>query len=342
MRRGKKHFRFSAEVKGRFRIDLTGYGKSTLQTVCSAWWLSLITPAFLFSACSVAPLKEKHVVQIYIREAEKTTPHTLDLFFFEDGGMMKLDSYERIEKWDGLPLNGTSGTGGRLLVAIANYGEDRFSWSDILSYEGLGVKTMELMEESPSHPVMSGETVTLAGRDRGCEIGLSPLLARIRVNSICADFHGRPYEGEALKDVRVFLMNVHDRCKILSRESEPSWANYRERVYEDSLIYCESGISVDVSVVFPKVVLYCYPNEITEETPENPFTRLVIEGTIEGETYYYPINIPNLEGGKEYAYNITITRKGTSDPDTSANVGMVRFNQNVLPWNDTDEKIERF
>lgn len=342
MRRRKKQNSFSAEVKGRFRKNLTGYGKSTLQTVRSAWWLSLIMPAFLFSACSAAPLKDKHIMQIYIREAEKTTPSTLDLFFFEDGGLMKLDSYERIEKWDGFPIIGTSRTGGRRLVAVANYGDNRFSWSDILSYEGLGEKTMELMEEKPSLPVMSGETLTLAGRDRGCEMELSPLMARIRVNSLSADFHGRPYEGKPLEDVKVFLMNVHDRCRILSRASEASWANFRERIYEDSIIYCDSGISINASVAFPGIDLYCYPNDISEETPETPFTRLVIEGTIEGKTYYYPINIPRLEGGKEYAYDITITRKGTSDPDTPAEVGIVRFNQAVLPWNDGDETIERF
>lgn len=300
-------------------------------------------PAFLFSACFAAPLKDMHKVQIYIREVEKTTPHSLDLLFFEDGGLMKLDSYERIERWDGAPIAGTSGSGGRKIVAIANYGEDRFAWSDILSYEGLGRKAMELMEENPTSPVMSGETLTLAGRDKGCDIRLHPLLAKIRVNSISADFHGHPYEGEALKDVKVFLMNVHDRCKILSRKSEPSsWANYRERIYEDSIIFCDSGISVGTSVVFPSISLYCYPNDIAEETPETPLTRLVIEGTIGGDTYYYPINIPHLEGGKEYKYNITITRKGTSNPDTPADVGAVRFNQGVLPWNDTDEAIERF
>ena len=309
----------------------------------SAWWLSLIMPAFLFSACIEAPLKDMHKVQIYIREAEKTTPHTLDLLFFEDGGLMKLDSYERIEKWDGAPIDGTSRTGGRKVVAIANYGEDRFAWSDILSYEGLGEKTMELMEENSSSPVMSGETETLAGRDKGCEIGLHPLLSKIRVNSLCADFHGRPYEGEKLKDVKVFLMNVHDRCKILSRKSEPSsWANYRERIYEDSIIYCDSGISISTAVVLPNISLYCYPNDISEETPETPLTRLVIEGTIGGNTYFYPINIPCLEGGKEYAFNITITKKGTSDPDTPADVGAVRFNQSVLPWKDGDEVLERF
>lgn len=299
-------------------------------------------PAFLFSACSAAPVRDKTTTQIYIREAEKTTPSTLDLFFFEDSGQMKLDSYERIEMWNGLSLNGTSGTGGRQVAAIANYGEDRFSWSDILSYEGLLSKTMELMEEVPSRPVMSGEDEILAGRDRSCTIELSPLMARIKINSLSADFYGKPYEGEELKDVKVFLMNVHDRCRILSRTSEPSWANYREMIYEDYPIYCDPGVSLSTSVIFPGILLYCYPNVISEETPENPFTRLVIQGTIEGDTYYYPINIPLLEGGKEYAYNITITRTGTSDPDIPAIAGTVRFSQSVLPWNDSDEKTERF
>jgi hypothetical protein len=82
--------------------------------------------------------------------------------------------------------------------------------------------------------------------------------------------------------------------------------------------------TINPSHTYPGVRLLCYPNLASEETLGTPFTRLVIEGKIQGETWYWPINVnrdcgtdhEGIERNMRYIYDITIKSKGTKDPNT--------------------------
>ena len=75
------------------------------------------------------------------------------------------------------------------------------------------------------------------------------------------------------------------------------------------------------------VDLYCYPNDSDDDMMGSPPTRMVVQGDIDGATYYYPVDI-NREGfgytsgphglsrNVKYSYSLLITRKGSTDPDT--------------------------
>ena len=64
----------------------------------------------------------------------------------------------------------------------------------------------------------------------------------------------------------------------------------------------------------------------------SPVTRLVIEGKLRGTTYYYPIDLPGLEADVQYRMDVTLTRAGTTDPDTPAAAGSIRLECQVLDW----------
>ena len=69
---------------------------------------------------------------------------------------------------------------------------------------------------------------------------------------------------------------------------------------------------------------------------------MVIEGTLDGDRTYYPININREEGdagasgvhrNMSYKYDITITRRGVDDPDTPVAVDMIGIPMFIEEWN---------
>ena len=106
--------------------------------------------------------------------------------------------------------------------------------------------------------------------------------------------------------------------------------NHRSLIPEDTMRFknkrqiIDNLQTINSSVTYPGIRLLCYPNISTQESIGTPFTRLVIEGKIQGETWYWPININRDSGSghegisrnRRYVYDITIRSRGTKDPDT--------------------------
>ena len=303
-------------------------------------------------AASSAPIS-----QIYVQKAENASGGVLDLFFFEDEPGYVLDSYQRIDAWDGSPLGGASRSGAKVLVAFANYASDRYSYGAMNCLQTLSETAFPLWQENPSLPMMSGVEKLEAGED--CTLNLYPSLSRILLRSICCDFSGKPYEGETLSDVKIYLINVCSEYRPLSRESI-SWINmglFSEldsgRLSHPEMLYSSLDGGISSSVRYPDISLYCYPNLIPEETMNVRFTRLVIEGTIMGQKCYYPINVnrsgfgyisgeEGLSAAKNYLMDITLTRLGTDDPDKPVSSDMVTVRTSVLPWYDYPEYVVRY
>ena len=268
-----------------------------------------------------------------------------------------LDSYQRIDSWDGSPVGGASRSGDKLLVAFANYARDRYAYGAMNCLESLSGIAFPLSQEDPSRPLMSGRQDIHAGND--CTLELEPSLARIYVESLCCDFSGKAYEGETLKDVSIYLTNVCSEYRPLSGECV-SWMNTgmfsetdAQRLSHPEMLRSNLRGEAGSSVLFPDICLYTYPNQLPEESLNGRFTRLVIEGTLMGRKYYYPINI-NREGfgyasgvegiaaAKNYVMNITLTRIGTDDPDKPVSSETVSVKAAVLPWDEFPEYVVHF
>ena len=94
--------------------------------------------------------------------------------------------------------------------------------------------------------------------------------------------------------------------------------------------------------------MYAYPNPTQSDNLEGstgmykgpeggPWsirpTRLVIEATLDGQLYYYPITLPSLEYNKSYEIsNLVITRPGSDDPDMPVVGFDVPFHITVNDW----------
>lgn len=345
-------------------VSATPYVRS-VRTGC----FYLLLPAAVISlaaACSregTDPLAEDRSpvgTQIYITKAGFPSIRTLDLFFFVDDTMRPLVSYQHFDHPDSRVFRSGSLTGPEILVAVANYGDGPSSWTDVTSYASLSSRLSYLDLEDADYPVMSGEIHITAEASNRLVLPISQLFSIVSFESIRCDFQGKPYSGATLEDVRVFLTNVRREYGVLDTLAAggASWLNLGGLSDGDmASLKCPGLVcsaipgSIGEDVVHPGIELKCYPNASERETMGSPYTRLVIEGTLRGRKYYYPIDInrsgpdsggEGLRRNVRYAVNVVITRTGTDAPDIPVTSDVVSSIVKVMPWEDCDGVVETF
>ena len=271
-------------------------------------------PAFLLFACTPQMLPEEPApvarkTQIYINAVGKASLQDLDLLFFQDGPLFRLDAYQHLERVPGSRVTGTSSTAARKVVI------------------------------HPASPMLYGESA--AGTMS--QVILRPMLAKITLRSVACEFSERPYAGEKLRDVRAYLTYASQECRPFAPEDPPSsWLNAGrlDEAGTAALSHPETVLQPLTAAlggrIYPSAGFYCYPNPSDGSAFGSPVTRLVIEGKLGGTTYYYPIDLPGLEADVQYRMDVTLTRAGTTDPDTPAVAGSIRLESQVLDWDGRD------
>ena len=251
----------------------------------------------------------------------------LDLFVFNDDEIGALDAYTRSYAYSPASVTVHSASGDKRLVVIANHTFPDDIVAQIYSYEDLRRTVVSFTDDHPSFPVMSGETPFTAEAGGACSITLEPLMSSIEIRALRVKMD----DGQTLKDVRVYLTGVGNRAELLRQggflpsetlnngslsETDLGRLAYSGMVYK----YLGSGRTGGGS--YGSAVLYCYPNEAPEESFASPYTRLVVEGTLDGQTVYYPIPINRSAAGDaqgigrncRYVFDLTLTRPGTESP----------------------------
>ena len=312
----------------------------------------LLPPAFY--SCQKTGLpeqKRRFPVQIYIQRSEKTTLRSLDLFFFHDDALQRLDSYQHVENPSEAPVAGIAGSGKHLVAAISNFPGDSYSWKDIQSSPHLSSRQFHLEDEDPENPLLYGVTHLEEGLSRTCKMKLEPMLSALHLRTLSCDFSGKPYEGKQLEKSSFFILNANSLTHPLDEDGvrEESFINpgyldegAMERMSHPEMLFQELGRSFGAARENVECTLYTYPNPVEEEGLGRPFTRFVIAGVLDGKTCYYPINIPGLAAGRKYTMDITLTRMGSPDPDTPAESGTVILEIDTKPWAEFDGYTLRF
>ena len=297
-------------------------------------------PAFLLIACTPLTTPEEPApgvrkAQIYIYPTGKTSIQGLDLLFFQDGPLYRLDAYQHLDGVSGNRVTGTSSTAARQVVILSGYPSDTFSWSGVRSFESLAELPFRLEDEDPEAPMLYG--ISEAG-SMG-QVVLRPMLAKVTLRSIACDFSERSYAGERLQDVRAYLTYVRQECRPFAPDDPPAaWLNAgRLDETETAALSHPEAVLRDLTPslggrIRPDAGFYGYPNPSDGTQFGSPVTRLVIEGKLRGTTYYYPIDLPGLEADVQYRLDVTLTRAGTTDPDTPAAAGSIRLESQVLDW----------
>lgn len=284
----------------------------------------------------------------------------LDLFFFNDDKLQRLDAYQRLEGSALTAAVGASRGGGKILAVLANSPAGRFRWADAGSLDALRGLHVRLQDEDPAHPQMSALVPVLAGGPAPVPVTLSPYTARVELESICCDFSGRPYAGASLENVRVYLTQVSASVPaVCDSVPVPVEILHAGRFKPGDMagflhpeILCDNlSAPVGRTRIRPGTVLFCFPNTAVADSPGAPPTRLVIEGTLEGRTCYYPLEIgrgafagdpPGVLPGRTYRFGLTLTRRGADDPDGALEPGTVITDLHVIPWVERNDIIIPF
>lgn len=274
---------------------------------------------------------------------------SLDVFAFRTDGLKHLDSYQRFDSLSGNEVRIASGSGQKRIFVCANSQWQRNDWAIVNSIEALAGFKADMENERMKSPLMTGEVSTCDGKVTS--VYLSMLASEIHINSLRCDFSDKGYKGCNISDVRIYLINVNASCGITSEG-----VTMPERIInsgrldpydmgklcEPDLICVSLGEDISSEAMYPEIRLRCYPNASAEESPGSPFTKLVIEGAIMGETYYWPIavgrqgNTNGIFRNCIYCYDITITGKGSPDPDVCADMEAIDINIETKPWKEKD------
>ena len=351
----------SATAKGRIF--------QTLHRCRSAIALLFYLPAFVFSSpgCTgteyVAEPYDRKDISLKIKAPERDGAFPgegpVDIFIFNDDGLKRIDSYQRLMPDGNGTVAAASRKGKKIVVAIANPQQEEYDWGSISSFETISGMYADLRKENPSAPVMSGVMYIEADDNGYFEMELHPVLSEICVRSIRCDFSVRPYNGAVLKNASVYLANINSLAGILEDDCfTPSAPINTDGLPDESrrvlgypdMVFSEFGEDIGSSPVEPDIRLYCYPNSSAEDTAGTPFTRLVIAGEIEGRKYYYPVNINKGEYahvtghsgiGRNYRYilDIIIRQTGSNDPSVPVSPESISIYASVEPWNEMPESV---
>lgn len=271
-----------------------------------------------------------------------------DLFIY-DAETGVLDTWQ---SWDGngdAVLTCSSAKRERLAVAIANLPEREYRLDQIRTLDDLPTLRCSLAEEVPGLPVMTGQVRVGDGYDESADLLLTPLLSRIRLRSLTTDFSGRAYEGASLENVRVFLVNAGSETRLFpEHEDFPSgYANLSEDCDAGLLPHPELLSAAVTSRLGPGEAvsgpdLFCYPNPATEEGPGSPLTRLVIQADLLGETWYYPMTLPQPASNVSYDFDVTLTQTGSRNPDEPVDAAVAKVRLSVVGWDEKEKETIPF
>ena len=316
-------------------------------------------PAF-FSACSTEPsIPEEDGVRTFSVKAGLTASpslypaeFSLDLYIFNDDLLGRLDSHIHFENPGGT-LAVSSRKGRKRAVALANAGGRTLEWGEIGSFHNLGTALVRLRDEDVRNPLLcASASFEAGGGDEVFALDMQPLCSRIKLSSISCDFSQTPYSGKELTEVRAYLTNVNTAATVLPGLWESGVEMVNAGGWSDgdsaltplrSMLLHEFSTPIGTEKVYPGKYFYCYPNKAGEGKTLR--TKLVIEGKIDGLTYYYPIAIPPEGGigrGEDYTVSLTLTRLGCHDPDASLSEGTAEATVSISPWREREEETVTF
>lgn len=287
-------------------------------------------------------------------QADDNNIKTLEIFIFKineggpDDGI--IDGYRKFTADDLKALSTLTvktSTGKKMIYVIAN--SHRTDWTGI-TRSSFEEQMVYLYNEDVKDFIMIGSKEVTVHLESTISMVLSRMVSRVKLNSVKVSFADTFYEDVPLENVKAYLTNVQAQKRLIDGSgTNLKLVNYKKYVPEDmegctmeGMLYDELAASITESTYSIPHYFYCYANDRTQETETNRFTRLVIEGTINGIKYYYPIPIKELKRNSSYTYDVRIYRPGSLDPDTDVEIGTLDLRLSLQGWNTLPNNISEF
>lgn len=234
------------------------------------------------TTAQVLPVPERHRTTV---RAEADFPiEILDIFVYtEDGtlachGRSRCDSVELEFEADDIYK----------AFAIAN-ARGTFNDSALQHHDSLIGLEYSFSDDSPEFPLMSGSGTP------GTDIRLTPLMSKVSIASVTANLA----DDVLAENPRVRLENVNSRVKVFAENGFPVQSPSDGPV-------ARLPHDIGLYTVYPHISLYCYPNDLSENSESNPRTMLVLECEIQGKTRTMRIPIHPIGRGEEMLVDIEI------------------------------------
>ena len=176
-------------------------------------------------------------------------------------------------------------------------------------------------------------------------------ICKVEVDKISANFDGTYYDGKTLTVNKIYLTNVSNAAKFDHTPSTSAlngtWYNklvYTSNTLVNSFLYeaPSGGITINDNTSNSTArYFYPYPNASTNTaacsswptTGNPPCTRLVFECSLDGDTCYYHIDIPNMACNTLYKITeCTIKNMGGKDPEHNLETTSINFKISVQNW----------
>lgn len=331
--------------------------------------------ALCFAACSkeneaVTPEKKQKVqltlnVSPYHVETKNTGPNNANVAQFDSIWMMEVFVFREdgiLEVYNKTNTNSPGGVktreimltltqGKKYIYAVAN--AKMSPWTGITTREQFLAQEVLLKTENFGRITMTAETEITLTDNTSMNLYLQKLLAKIRVTGIATDFGNGPYRDYALQNVKLYLVNVSGKKTYMGEEPPtPLVLNSGGYVAADNSgtampnIYYEPLTGdIDDHGNYTEHCFYCYENLLSEETSTKKYTRLVLEAQLNGQTFYYPVDINQPDNGWNttinhrgvkrntvYTVNFIISGPGAARPDDKVLLRSLIVNTYVTSW----------
>ena len=208
-----------------------------------------------------------------------------------------------------------------------------------------------LKDNDPTRMEMLGSvTKSVVAGENSVSIAVKRFASKVQIDKITPAFTAPAHRAMEFKLTGIYLINVNGTCPYTmvptAASESTSWYNKRKYVSGDCNHLITDKFSTPVTLqtsageVTPYSTphyLYCYPNPITTDvsttTWSERISRLVVETTLGGTTYYYSVNIPTPQCNTVYQItNMKITGLGTDTPDAVVQKGSLSVSLTVTDW----------
>lgn len=230
----------------------------------------------------------------------------------------------------------TCRNGEKHLVALVN----TRTLNDVKTLVDLSKRKVDLKDMSEANEVMVGRTFDTLRADKKVLLTVDRIAAMIVINKLAVNFISQQYLQKPVTIKAMYLINAAGERTYMTDDPTTFWYNEGGYDYQTcpDVIYDKLDNEVIISGNQPSYnahYFYCYPNGLDKPT------RLVIETEIDGETFYYPINIGTILAGNKYICSLNIRNLGSYSPDVPVEEGTVTATFAVSSWKETrfDETV---
>ncbi len=264
--------------------------------------------------------------------ANEITVASLQIFVFKTDG--SLDAYGT-GTTSSLSLSAT--TGSRDIYAIVNAP----NLNTIRTKSALLAATSNLTDDLTNFVMTGSKLAQPISAATSISIAVNRLVARVSIDKITNRMTSPQYQSDAFVVTKVYVINVAGANNYGITSLGSTWFNQMKYVSgaANAILYdaVTSGSIAYNASLSASHYFYVYPNNTATDTQSiiwSPrFTRLVVEATLGGKTYYYPISIPSIQPNKTYTVSeLTITRPGSDSPDIPVSSATCTFSIAVTDW----------